>query len=453
MSKKDTWFDAFFDAVTRSNEFKKVMEKDWKWDLSKSLKDMEKNIAKAGEITEVFKKTFGNSPLPNSPYQGEGGTAASSLLHKEGVKGGQKHTKAAWEDTRKISVTPKYFTMKNPDTWGFKGFAGMQTLKDELTNGFIKPLQFLFLVKDLKEKYETLPESEIDTPKDKWSTERSDNTEVVQQQRKEKILVDLYKTYETFQVWIPTGMLLYGPPGTGKTFLTKKLAQELGAGLITKSVWEFGSSYLHETSKNIREFFSAAKKASEAGPIILFLDEIDSLVSKRTDRVDGNKAEEVSQFLQEFNKLEEAPNLIVVAATNRPDHLDSALLRSGRLDKKYYIWPPDFTARKELFEIFIEKQKRPHGKLNYEKLAELTDGYVAADIEAIIEEAARDASGNILDMAQKIQNYNGDISEIETAIKDHKITQWLLELAIADTVSSLKMVDMSVFEKWEETIK
>ena len=71
--------------------------------------------------------------------------------------------------------------------------------------------------------------------------------------------------------------------------------------------------------------------------MILFLDEIDSLVSKRTNKVDANKAEEVSQFLQEFNALEDAPNLIVIAATNRPDHLDSALLRSGRLDKKFYI--------------------------------------------------------------------------------------------------------------------
>jgi SpoVK/Ycf46/Vps4 family AAA+-type ATPase len=94
--------------------------------------------------------------------------------------------------------------------------------------------------------------------------------------------------------------------------------------------------------------------------MILFLDEIDSLVSKRGDKVDANKAEEVSQFLQEFNGLDEAPNLIVIAATNRPDHLDSALLRSGRLDKKFYIGAPDFEARKELFEICISKQGRPH---------------------------------------------------------------------------------------------
>ena len=224
------------------------------------------------------------------------------------------------------------------------------------------------------------------------------------------------------------------------------------AGLIKKSVWEFWSSYLHETSKNIREFFAAAKKASETGPMILFLDEIDSLVSKRTNKVDSNKAEEVSQFLQEFNALEDAPNLIVIAATNRPDHLDSALLRSGRLDKKYYIWAPDFDARAELFEIFIEKQGRPHSKLNYKKLAELSDWYVAADIEAIVEEAARDASRSILELAQKIQNHDGDISEIEQALENHEINQGLLEIAISETIPSIKLVDMTVFEKWEETI-
>lgn len=427
MTAKDTWFDAFFSAVTTSPEFKKVVSKDWKWDLAGALKDMEQSVAKAGEITDVFKNTFA------TPEAIETGNSLTTNTENSQAKS----IKNAWDDDkRKLSVEPEYFEMKNPDTWGFKGFAGMQKLKDDLTDGFIRPLQFLFLVKDLKEKYEHMSPEEIDTPEEK----------------KEKMLVDLYASYEKFQVWIPTGMLLYGPPGTGKTYLTKKLAQELGAWLIKKSVWEFGSSYLHETSKNIREFFTSAKEASKQWPIILFLDEIDSLVSKRTNKVDSNKAEEVSQFLQEFNALEEAPNLIVIAATNRPDHLDSALLRSGRLDKKYYIWPPDLQARRELFEIFLSKQGRPHGKVNFEKLAELTDGYVAADIEAIVEEAARDASGNILDLAQKIKNYDGDISEIEEATQKHEITQWLLELAIADTISSLKMVDMTVFENWEKTI-
>ena len=151
-------------------------------------------------------------------------------------------------------------------------------------------------------------------------------------------------------------MLFYGPPGTGKTFITKKLAEELGCGFISKNMGEFGSSYLHQTTKNIKDFFTAAKKAAENEAIILFLDEIDSLVSARTNNVDANKAEEVSQFLQEFNALEEVPNLIVIAATNRPDHLDPAILRSGRLDKKVYLGPPDDVARKALFQMYIEKK-------------------------------------------------------------------------------------------------
>ena len=136
---------------------------------------------------------------------------------------------------------------------------------------------------------------------------------------------------------------------------------------------EFGSSYLHQTTKNIKDFFTATKKAAEKEPIILFLDEIDSLVSARTDRVDANKAEEISQFLQEFNALETAPNLIVIAATNRPDHLDPAILRSGRLDKKIYLGPPDEIARRELFKMYIEKSGRPHEALDYDELSHLTE--------------------------------------------------------------------------------
>lgn len=432
--KKDTGFDAFFQAVTVSPEFKKVMEKDWKWDFGKALKDMESSIAKAWDITKAFQDTFA------TPEAIETGNSMHTSLSSEERDWGWGSTKsiknAGDEDEKKLSVQPEYFTMKNPETWGFKWVAGMQKLKDELKDGFIRPLQFLFLVKDLKQKYENMPPEEIDTPEEK----------------KEKMLVDLYETYQKFQVAIPTGLLFYWPPGTGKTFITKKLAEELWAWLIKKSVWEFGSSYLHETSKNIREFFAAAKKASEKWPIILFLDEIDSLLSKRTNNIDANKAEEVSQFLQEFNALSEAPNLIVVAATNRPDHLDSAIMRSGRLDKKFYIWPPDYDARKELFQIFIEKENRPHGDINYETLAKLSDGYVAADIEAIVEEASRDASNKILDLAQKIEKWDQSLDITDLNSGEHILTQWLLEVAIADTVSSLKMVDMSVFENWEKTI-
>ena len=302
--------------------------------------------------------------------------------------------------------------------------AGMTDLKRELNESFIKPLKFKFLIEKLRQNSE------------KNANEKSEkNTELLEK---------LYSEYEKFKISIPTGMLLYGPPGTGKTFITKKLAEEIECGFVSKNMGEFGSSYLHQTTKNIKDFFDGVKKIAENEPIILFLDEIDSLLSARTNNVDSNKAEEVSQFLQEFNALEEAKNLIVIAATNRPDHLDSAILRSGRLDKKIYIGPPDETAREELFRMYIEKMGRPHEKLDYHELAILTTNYVSADIEAICDEVARDASRNLLDLIDEAES--GALTEKH--LENHKITMEMLRETILEMPSSLKMVDMSIYENW-----
>ncbi len=300
----------------------------------------------------------------------------------------------------------------------------MTELKRELNESFIKPLKFKFLIEKLRQNSE------------KNANEKSEkNTELLEK---------LYSEYEKFKISIPTGMLLYGPPGTGKTFITKKLAEEIECGFVSKNMGEFGSSYLHQTTKNIKDFFDGVKKIAENEPIILFLDEIDSLLSARTNNIDSNKAEEVSQFLQEFNALEEAKNLIVIAATNRPDHLDSAILRSGRLDKKIYIGPPDETAREELFRMYIEKMGRPHEKLDYHELAILTTNYVSADIEAICDEVARDASRNLLDLIDEAES--GALTEKH--LENHKITMEMLRETILEMPSSLKMVDMSIYENW-----
>jgi SpoVK/Ycf46/Vps4 family AAA+-type ATPase len=306
----------------------------------------------------------------------------------------------------------------------------MDNLKTELRDSFIKPLQFKFSVAKLRKE-------DIENPK----------TE--EEKKKHELLLRLYAEYEKFKISIPTGMLFYGPPGTGKTFITKKLAEELGCGFISKNMGEFGSSYLHQTTKNIKDFFDGAKKAAENEPIILFLDEIDSLVSARTSNVDANKAEEVSQFLQEFNALETAPNLIVIAATNRPDHLDSAILRSGRLDKKIYLGPPDTVARKALFRMYIERAGRPSIGLDYDELAQLSDGYVSADIEAICDEVARDASRELLELIDEAEN--GTLSEKD--LTGHMITMQSMKNTFAETPSSLRMVDMSIYTSWLEKIK
>lgn len=422
MTKKDTWFDAFFQAVTSSGEFKSIVEKDWKGDLWKSLKEMWKTIKKAGDLDQVFRDTF---VTPEAIEIWEAMT--TSDIYNRNPKAWKTMTN---EDDQSNKLDIVYPVMKNPETYGFKWIAWMSELKENLQSNFINPLKFKFLVEKLEREKGLKP----------WS-------------EKEELYSKIYEAYKKFSVWIPTWLLFYGPPWTWKTFITKKLAEELWAWMIKKSVWEFGSSYIHATSKNIRDFFAWAKAASEKWPIILFLDEIDSLVSSRWNNVDSNKAEEVSQFLQEFNNLDTAPNLIVIAATNRPDHLDSAILRSGRFDKKYYIWAPDFEARKELFKIYIEKEKRPHSELDYEELAKLTGGYVAADIEAICDEVARDASKNLLDLAKTMDLPDYDVKKIKESLDDHTITMELLKVAISETVSSLKVVDMSIFEKWEENLK
>ena len=430
MTKKDTGFDAFFQAVTSTGEFKHIVEKDWKWDLSRSLKEMWKTMKKAGDLDQVFKDTFVTSEAI-ATWE----SLTTSDIYNRNPQAWKTMTN---EDDKSNKLDIIYPVMKNPDTYGFKWIAWMSELKENLQSNFINPLKFKFLVEKLE--------------REKNLTQRTEKDKKTKNE-KEELYSAIYTAYKKFSVWIPTWLLFYGPPWTWKTFITKKLAEELWAWMIKKSVWEFGSSYIHATSKNIRDFFAWAKAASEKWPIILFLDEIDSLISSRWNNVDSNKAEEVSQFLQEFNNLSTAPNLIVIAATNRPDHLDSAILRSGRFDKKYYIWAPDYEARKELFKIYIEKEKRPHSTLDYEELAKLTDGYVAADIEAICDEVSRDAGKNLLDLAKSMDEPNFDAKKIKESLDEHTITMELLKIAIKETVSSLKVVDMSVFEKWEENLK
>lgn len=405
---QNTWFDSFFTNMMNSDDFKHLT-KDLE-DIEKSMKEMDKNMAKAWNITSSLNDTF---------------------VTPEVIEEWQKFTQTWWwtQDDKTISsVKAQYFTMKNPATWGFAWIAWMSDLKKELLESFINPLKFKFLVQNLEKNKDLDP-------------------------KKAEIYKKLYEQYEKFKISIPTWLLFYWPPWTGKTFITKKLAQELWAWLIVKSAWEFGSSYQHQTSQNIRAFFADSKKEALKWPIILFLDEIDSILSKRTNNIDAQKAEEVSQFLQEFNNLSEAQNLIVIAATNRPDHLDSAILRSWRLDKKIYIWPPDFIARKEMFEMYIKKENRPHAELDYDELALLTDGYVASDIETICDEVSRDASKHILDLARELDNVEFDEKAILSKIESEKITMDLLKEAIKDTTSSLKMVDMNIYKDWLKSIE
>ena len=436
-NQNPTGFDAFFTAVTSSPEFRDTIQKDWKGDslelLEKSLTNMEEWVKKASDIMKTYDEKFGNQGMLNPPGGMSGWTGGTT----------PPKTGNPQDEKTESPIEVQRFVKKEGKPWGFEAVAGMESLKEELKDSFIKPLRFKFLIEKLKREEALANELPEDAKLEK-------NMDILpSEKKKHELMTRLYSEYEKYKISIPTGMLFYGPPGTGKTFITKKLAEELGCGFVSKNLWEFGSSYLHQTTKNIKDFFDAAKKAAENEPIILFLDEVDSLVSARTDRVDANKAEEISQFLQEFNALESAPNLIVIAATNRPDHLDPAILRSGRLDKKVYLGPPDETARRELFKIYIEKAGRPHKKLDYDELAKLSEGYVSADIEAMCDEVARDASRDLLELVDEAES--GTLTEKH--LKWHEITMEDIKNTITETPSSLKMVDMSIYESWLEKIK
>ncbi len=186
----------------------------------------------------------------------------------------------------------------------------------------------------------------------------------------------------------PRGILLFGAPGTGKTMLVKAVANESEANFISIKGPELLSKWVGESEKAVREIF---RKAKQAAPCIIFLDELDSITPVRGAGSDAHVTERVvSQMLTEMDGLEELKEVIVIGATNRPDMVDSALLRPGRLDRLIYIQPPDKEERKKIFEVHL-KGKPIGADVDVTKLAERTEGYVGADICAIVKEAVMSA--------------------------------------------------------------
>ena len=186
----------------------------------------------------------------------------------------------------------------------------------------------------------------------------------------------------------PKGILLYGPPGTGKTLLAKAVANESDANFISIKGPEVFSKWVGESEKHIREIF---KKARQVAPTVIFFDEIDSLAPARGISA-GTRVNEnvVSQILTEMSGLEELHNVVVIAATNRPDILDPALLRPGRFDRQIFVPAPDEKARLEILKVHTRDM--PLSKdVNLKKLAKETEGCSGADLEALVREAGLEA--------------------------------------------------------------
>ncbi|MGB8218229.1 MAG: CDC48 family AAA ATPase [Candidatus Methanoperedens sp.] len=193
------------------------------------------------------------------------------------------------------------------------------------------------------------------------------------------------EAFEAIHTQPPKGVMLFGPPGTGKTMLAKAVATESQANFISIKGPELLSKYVGESEKAVRETF---RKARQAAPTIIFFDEIDSIVPPRGASFDTGVTERVvSQILTELDGLEELKNVVIIAATNRPDMVDPALLRPGRFDRFIYIRPPDLAEREAILKIHL-KGKPLSDEVDIKELARRTEGYVGADIEAICREAA-----------------------------------------------------------------
>ncbi len=183
----------------------------------------------------------------------------------------------------------------------------------------------------------------------------------------------------------PKGVMLYGPPGTGKTMLAKAVANESEANFILVKGPELLSKWVGESEKALREIF---KKARQTSPCIVFFDEIDSITPRRVASEDNRVGERmVNQLLTEMDGVEELTDVVIIGATNRPDMLDTAILRPGRFDRIILTPAPDERSRLEIFKVHTKGMALAKD-VKLKELAEKTEGYSGADIQAVCREAA-----------------------------------------------------------------
>ena len=229
-----------------------------------------------------------------------------------------------------------------------------------------------------------LREIMVEIPKVKW--DEVGGLEDVKQQLKETVEWPLTNPegFERLGIKPPRGLLLYGPPGNGKTLIAKAIATESAANFIAIKGPEVMSKWVGESEKKLREVF---RKAKQVSPCIVFLDELDALAPTRGTGGDNNVSDRlVDQLLTSMDGLENMEGVITIGATNRPEIIDSALLRPGRFDRMILVGEPDEDARKKILKIHTKSVPLKNVKLGV--LAKKMVGYTGADIESVVREAA-----------------------------------------------------------------
>ncbi|AAM06890.1 TPA: CDC48 family AAA ATPase [Methanosarcina acetivorans] len=216
----------------------------------------------------------------------------------------------------------------------------------------------------------------------------------------------------------PKGILLYGPPGTGKTLIAQAVAKESNANFISVKGPEMFSKWLGESEKAIRETF---KKARQVAPCVVFFDEIDSIAAMQgMESTDSRTSERVlNQLLTEMDGLETLKDVVIIAATNRPNLLDPAIMRPGRFDRLVYVGAPDRKGRMKIFKIHTRNTPLAED-VDLENLANITEGYVGADIEAVCREAVMFALRENFDVeAIEMRHFREALKKVKPTINEN----------------------------------
>jgi transitional endoplasmic reticulum ATPase len=251
------------------------------------------------------------------------------------------------------------------------------------------------------------------------------------------------EVFEELDMQAAKGVLMYGPPGTGKTLLAKAVANEAESNFISIKGPELLNKYVGESEKGVREVFS---KARENAPTIVFFDEIDSIATERGKNSGDSGVGErvVSQLLTELDGLESLEDVVVIATTNRPDLIDSALLRPGRLDRHVHVPVPDEEARRKILGVHT-RNKPLADDVDLDALARKTEGYVGADIEAVAREASMNASREFIGSVAR--------EEVGESVGNVRVTMAHFEAALDEVNPSVTAETRERYEEIEKRFK
>ena len=294
------------------------------------------------------------------------------------------------------------------------------TIPAEILNKIVVKMDdFMEALKDVEPS--AMREVLVESPNVRWGDIGGLNDIKIDLQEAVEWPLKYPELFEHMDAKPPKGILLYGPPGTGKTLLAKAVATESEANFISIKGPEILSKWVGESERAIREVF---RRAKQAAPSVIFFDEVDAIAPIRGGGYGDSHVTErvISQLLTEMDGIEELRGVVVLAATNRPDIIDPAILRPGRFDKILYVPLPDFEARREILKIHL-RNKPLAEDVDVDDLARRTEGYTGADLAAVCNTAVT------LAIREHIMNSKNP-EEAKKNFKDLKVYRRHLEEAL-----------------------